>query len=225
MVLQLEQTKVAAEKQVADLTKQAQVAQSEMTAAATQMKTMQEQKTPIDQQKTTQEQQTQAASQLVTHWQGQATRLKGEIEFNAAMEKISAELDGANQELEAQDIALQNVEQKLAAMEQELAAQKTNKLICSDWTGIVRVFKRDDGAHLGDYDTNPPILQDQLKHSETQLVAANEKHAPLLAQFNATVAKVNELTAQIQSAQQIVTQAESKLNEYNKQLGTVKPQL
>ena len=111
LIVQLEQTKVAAEKQVVDLTKQAEAAQSEMTAAATQMQTLQEQKTPIDQQKTTQEQQTQAASQLVTHWQGQATRLTGEIEFNAAMLKISAELNGANQELEAQDIALQNVEQ------------------------------------------------------------------------------------------------------------------
>ncbi len=175
LVLQLEQTKVAAEKQVVDLTKQAQAAQSEMTAAATQMKTLQEQKTPIDQQKTTQEQQTQAASQLVTHWQGQATRLKGEIEFKAAMEKISAELDGANQELEAQDIALQNVEQKLAAMEQELAAQKANKQAAE--------------SKLNEYNKQLAAVKPQLESTKAQQAAhqknlvTKEQAKPLLKQL------------------------------------------
>ncbi|MCH2182084.1 MAG: hypothetical protein MK108_08780 [Mariniblastus sp.] len=102
---------------------------------------------------------------------------------------------------------------------------ETNKLVCSDWTGIVRVFKREDGAHLGDYDTNPAQLTDRLKHSEAQLVDANQKHAPLVAQLNATVAKVNELATKIQSAQQVITQAEAKLNEQNKQLAATNQQL
>ena len=102
---------------------------------------------------------------------------------------------------------------------------ETNKLICSDWTGIVRVFKSDDGAHLADYDTNPSQLSDKLKHSEAQLVQANQKHAPLVTQLNATVAKVNELATKIQSAQQVIAQAEAKLNEQNKQMAVLNQQL
>ncbi|MEE2827511.1 MAG: c-type cytochrome domain-containing protein [Planctomycetota bacterium] len=102
---------------------------------------------------------------------------------------------------------------------------ETSKLICSDWTGIVRVFKSDDGTHLADYDTNPAQLSEKLKYSEAQLVEANQKHAPLVTQLNATVAKVNELTTKIQSAQQVITQAEAKLNEQKKQLATLNQQL
>lgn len=101
---------------------------------------------------------------------------------------------------------------------------ETNKLICTDWTGLVRVFKRDDGAHLADYNTNPADLIDQLKHSETQLAAAQAKHTPLLTQFNATTAKVNALAGQIQTAQQQMATAEAKRNEFNKQLAVVKQQ-
>ncbi|MCH2178341.1 MAG: hypothetical protein MK106_06000 [Mariniblastus sp.] len=101
---------------------------------------------------------------------------------------------------------------------------ETNQLICTDWTGIVRVFKRDDGAHLADYDTNPDNLADQLTHSESQLTAAQTKHTPILSQFNDTAAKVNELNRQIQSAQQQIATAEGKRNEFNAQLAVVKQQ-
>ncbi len=212
LIVQLEQTKVTAEKQVVDLTKQAQAAQSEMTAAATQMKTLQEQKTPIDQQKTTQEQQTQAASQLVTHWQGQATRLKGEIEFKAAMEKISAELNGANQEVEAQDIALQNVEQQLAGVEQQLNAQKTNKQAAE--------------SKLNEYNKQLATVKPQLESTKAQQAAhqkelvTKEQAKPLLQQLSEKAKEAvnalsddEELKATAASISNKIVQVDAKIAE------------
>ena len=109
-----------------------------MTAAVTQMQALQKEKAPVDEQKTTQEQQAQAAGQQAAHWQGQVNRLKGEIEFKAAMEKVASELDSANQVVATQDIALQEVEKKLAGVEQEVAAQKANKQAAEQKAAEVR---------------------------------------------------------------------------------------
>lgn len=94
---------------------------------------------------------------------------------------------------------------------------ETKRILAGDWSGIVRVWNADDGAELGQLDTNPPTLDSQIALLQSRLPAVQEQvtataaaAAAIKAQVDARNVQAEQLTQVAQTAQQQLDQSKNQ---------------
>ena len=99
---------------------------------------------------------------------------------------------------------------------------ETNRILCSDWTGIIRIWNAVDAAHVGDLAANPPLLAERLANSEQVFTAAVGRHTPLAQQAEQSNAKLTQTTTSLVASKQTRSETESKIAAAEKVFSTTK---
>ena len=82
---------------------------------------------------------------------------------------------------------------------------ETKRVIGGDWTGLIRVWNAADGKRLGELSANPVKLETRLALATTALTSAQADQKAKTDAYNAAVARVNTVTAQLEAAKKKVT--------------------
>jgi len=113
------------------------------------------------------------------------------------------------------------------------------KVIAGDWSGQVKMWAVADGKLLATLDTNPPPLAERLKQAEATLAATTTAVATAQANlttaegqakqaadaYNAAVANLNKINAELAAAQKAVTDFTAAANAAKPQVDTAKAQM
>ena len=99
---------------------------------------------------------------------------------------------------------------------------ETNRILCTDWTGTIRIWNAVDAAHVGDLAANPPRLAERLTQSERMFAAAVERHTPLAQQAEQSKAKLTQTSSSLAASKQTRAQTEAKIAAAEKVLSSTK---
>ncbi len=101
---------------------------------------------------------------------------------------------------------------------------ETNRVLCSDWTGEIRVWNGSDGSHVGNLVANPPTLEERLAEARERLAVATEKHQPLDLQLQESQGKMSEVTAALDATKQMLSEKQQRLDESTQELAAANKQ-
>ena len=101
---------------------------------------------------------------------------------------------------------------------------ETNRVLCSDWTGEVRVWNAADAAQVGILVANPPKLAERLAAAEQLLQTTSQKHAPLATQLQQTQTKLTQTTTTLNQVKQSKAQKDTAYAQVQKQFNAAKQQ-
>ena len=87
---------------------------------------------------------------------------------------------------------------------------ETNRAICGDWTGSIRVWNAADGAAVGNLSPNPPTLEERLTAAEEDLVAKANAHKPLAEAYQVAQATYEKLKTDLATAEKTAAEAQKQ---------------
>jgi len=99
---------------------------------------------------------------------------------------------------------------------------ETNRVIGGDWTGLVRVWNAADGARLGELSTNPQPLQARLAQAQQTFASAGTDQKAKQAAYDAAVAAMKKVEADLAAAKTQVTQLDAKAKQLTATIDTAK---
>jgi predicted nucleic acid-binding Zn-ribbon protein len=101
---------------------------------------------------------------------------------------------------------------------------ESNRVLCSDWTGDVRVW--DEEANLlGHLQANPPTLEERIAAAQKRLESAEQEYQPLAAKYEQSQAKLSQVTASLDATRKSLNQTQTRLDTATKELAAAKQKL
>ncbi len=89
---------------------------------------------------------------------------------------------------------------------------ESNRVLAADWTGKLQVWNAADAVHIGNLESNPPMLAARLAASQTTLTAANSKYQPLQLQVANTKLALDGVGKSLEESKQSQVQLQAKLS-------------